>query len=325
MDFITNWVFGRDNILRMAKDLTKANFDLIEVGYLNKDVNDLNKSIFQTIAKASEIIPLEHRKDQVYLAMADVDQFLPENVEEHKEGYIDGIRVVFYKHQIEKAMIMCRKVADAGYKLFVQPMVTIDYTAEEYALLIDRIVELHPYAVSIVDSFGYMTNNDLRYYFNILDKRLQKDCTIGFHSHNNMQLSVLNAETLFNYTTERDIIIDSSLFGMGRGAGNLNTELIANYYNENVKEKFNIAIVMSLISDIIYPIYQEKKWGYSPYYFLTACYHCHPNYAAYLLSEHEVSINEFERFLKTIPPEYRIKCKKPKTLELYEEYKRKNA
>lgn len=322
--YITNWVFGNENMKRIAKDLTDANFDLIELGYLNKDVKDKNKSIFQTIDDANKIIP-KNRKKSMYLAMADVDQFLPENVPDYKPGDIDGIRVVFYKHQIDKAMVMCERIAQAGYKLFVQPMVTIDYTEAEYARLIDRIVKLNPYAVSIVDSFGYMTKHELKYYFDLLDARLDPDCLIGFHSHNNMQLSVLNAESLFNYDTNRTIVIDSSIYGMGRGAGNLNTELIANYYNQNVQNKYNIGKVMSLISDIIYPIYQEKKWGYSPYYFLTACYHCHPNYAAYILSENKVSVNEFEEFLSVIPDEFRVKCKKPHALEMFNEFKKYKA
>ncbi len=319
--YITNWVFGKDNMLKITKELTDANFDMIEIGYLNKDASDPEKSIFKTIEDASKFIP-ENRKNALYLAMADVDQFLPENVPNYKEGDIDGIRVVFYKHQIDKAMEMCKRISEAGYKLFVQPMVTIDYTETEYARLIDRIVELKPFAVSIVDSFGYMSKQELKYYFDILDSRLDKDCVIGFHSHNNMQLSVLNAESLFNYDTERTIVIDSSIYGMGRGAGNLNTELIATYYNQNVQNKYNVGKVISLISDIIYPIFKEKPWGYSPYYFLTACYHCHPNYAAYVLSENEVSINEFEEFLSTITDEYRVKCKKPKTLELFAEFRK---
>lgn len=317
--YITNWYFGRNNILRIVNDLTKANLDFIEVGYLNKDISDIEKSIFQTIALASEVIPKNH-KNSIFLAMADVDQFLPTNITPYKPGYIDGIRVVFYKHQIEKALEMCKCVADSGYKLFVQPMVTIDYTTAEYSRLIDKIVELNPYAVSIVDSFGHMTKMELKYYFDILDNRLSESCTIGFHSHNNMQLSVLNAESLFNYETNRTIVIDASLYGMGRGAGNLNTELITNYYNQNVLNKYNLGILISLLSDIIYPIYKDIPWGYSPYYFLTAYYNCHPNYATYLLSEYNVSINEFESFLSTIPADLRVKCKKPTTLELYKSF-----
>lgn len=318
--YITNWVFGRDNILKIVNGLTDSGLDYVEIGYLNKDVDDQSKSLFQTIKKASEVLP-QKRGNTIYLAMADVDQFLPENLEPYQAGYIDGIRVVFYKHQIEKAMTMCKAVAEAGYKLFVQPMVTVDYSKQEYADLIDRIKELNPYAVSIVDSFGYMNKTELLSYFQLLDMNLAKNVLVGFHSHNNMQMALLNAESLFTHKTDRNIIIDASLYGMGRGAGNLNTELILNYYNQNVEKRFKMNLIFELISEIVYPIYKEKKWGYSPYYFLTAMYKCHPNYASYLLSEYDVSIQEFEAYLKELPEEMRTKCRKPSVIEMYRNFK----
>lgn len=320
--YINGWAFGRDAVLHIAQGLYAANLDMIEVGYLNKDVDDENKSIFRTIRAASEVLPQKNEKGCIYLAMADVDQFLPENLESRQEGYIDGIRVVFYKHQIEKALTMCAAVVKSGYKLFVQPMVTIDYTISEYNQLIDRIRELDPFAVSIVDSFGYMSKSELFKYFQLLDANLDKNVLIGFHSHNNMQMALMNAESLLSYKTDRTIIVDASLYGMGRGAGNLNTELIANYYNETVSYQFNVHGLLQLIGEYIYPITKEKPWGYSPYFYLTALYHCHPNYVTYLLSEYDVSVMEFERFMKFIPAEYKTKCRKPKVLEFYNEFKK---
>lgn len=322
--YITQWYFGYDNILKVAKGLYEANLDMIEIGYLNKDADNKNKSIFKTIKDASAVIPSKENKSCLFLAMADVDQFLPENLEPYQQGYIDGIRVVFYKHQIEKALTMCAAVKAAGYKLFVQPMVTIDYTISEYNQLIDRIKLLDPFAVSIVDSFGYMSKQELFKYFQLLDANLEKHVLIGFHSHNNMQMALMNAESLLSYETNRSIIIDSSLYGMGRGAGNLNTELITNYYNETIQYKFNLHILMQLIGDYIYPISIKSPWGYSPYFYLTALYHCHPNYVTYLLAEHDVSVMEFEEYIKSIPTELKTKCRKPKVLELYDEFKQKN-
>ena len=40
--------------------------------------------------------------------------------------------MVFYKHQIEEALKLSKAVKEAGYQLFVQPMVTVDYTLDEY-------------------------------------------------------------------------------------------------------------------------------------------------------------------------------------------------
>ena len=204
-------------------------------------------------------------------------------------------------------------------------MVTVGYSSEDYITLIKHIADLKPYSVSIVDSFGYMTKDDVRRYFDILGMHLQQNVEIGFHSHNNMNLSYAINQDFISYDTKRKLIIDSSLFGMGRGAGNLQTELIANYYNEKLGPKYDTLKMLDMISEFIMPIYRENSWGYSPYFFLTGLYHCHPNYATYLLQEYEVSVTEFRQYLETIPEEMHTKCRKPYVLEMYGRFKQKKA
>jgi len=299
--YIPNWKF--DDI---------ANIDYIEVGYLNSVKQYYgNTTQFDTISRINDFLPID-RKNAIFLAMADVQQFFPKDIEPYERGYVDGIRVVFYKHQIKEAEILAKEIKDAGYKLFMQPMVTIDYSIDEYSKLTSQIAELEPYAVSIVDSFGYMIKEDFRKYFGILDNILDERTIIGFHSHNNMNLAFITAQDILEYNTKRRLVIDCSLYGMGRGAGNLNTELIANYYNMLFGKKYNLHLCLKLISKYIMPIYERKKWGYSPYLFLTGLNHYHPNFACYLLEEYpKVTVEQFERFLNTIPPEFKTKCKKP--------------
>jgi len=250
--------------------------------------------------------------------MADVQTYTPDDITPFTGNSIDGIRIVFYKHQIEEAMELCKTVKLSGYKLFVQPMVTIDYSLDEYAKLINRIAELQPFAVSIVDSFGYMIKSDFKIYFNILDNILHPDTIIGFHSHNNMCLAFITAQDIFDYITTRRLVIDASLYGIGRGAGNLNTELIANYYNMVLGKKYDMKKILYLIDKYILPIDEKRPWGYSPYLFLTGLNKIHPNYACYLLEEHKVSVQDFEKFINMIPEEMKTKCRKPYVLELWE-------
>ncbi len=318
--YITGWHFDDEMIKDTVKTLIDAKLDFVEIGYLNNSANQSNMTQFRTIDQISSFIPKD-RKDSVILAMADVLQFKPEDLTPYDGKSIDGIRVVFYKHQIEEALVMSRAIKKAGYKLFVQPMVTIDYTVDEYALLAKEIAKLEPYAVSIVDSFGYMLKSDFRQYFKILDNILSPDTVIGFHSHNNMNLAFITAQDILEYETSRRLVIDASLYGMGRGAGNLNTELIANYYNMTLGNKYDTIKILQLISKYIIPIRKGKNWGYSPYMFITGLYHYHPNFACYLLDEVDVSVSEFEKFIQTIPHEMCTKCRKPYVLEMWEKFK----
>lgn len=318
--YITNWHFSEEMIKDVIQSCVDTNFDLIEVGYLNNKPYESGTTQFNNIEQIGEFLP-DNRRNTLVLAMADIQQFLPEDVTPYTGNSIDGIRVVFYKHQVEEALVMCKAVKEAGYKLFVQPMVTIDYSIDEYVNLAKRISKLKPYGVAIVDSFGYMTKADFAQYFRVLDNILPPDSAIGFHSHNNMNLSFVVGQDILEYSSARELIIDSSLYGMGRGAGNLQTELIANYYNIVLGHKYDVTKIMDLISKYIMPIYEKNIWGYSPYFFITGLYHCHPNYVTYLLQEYEVPVSEFREYIETIPKDMYTKCRKPYVLEMYEKFK----
>lgn len=317
--YINGWKFLDNEIKEIIDGGVKANIDFIECGYLNSTKDKREGSIFTSIEEISDFLP-QKRDAAKFLVMADVQQFKASDITPYSGKSIDGIRVVFYKHQVEDAMKLCEAVNKNGYKLFVQPMVTIDYTKQEYIDLIKRISNLKPYAVSIVDSFGYMNSQEINQYFNILDVLLDEEVVIGVHSHNNMQLAFTSAKGLLEYNTKRNIIIDSSLYGMGRGAGNLNTELITNYYNSSIGYKYNIELILDMISKYIMPIKEKRDWGYSPYLYLTGLYHCHPNFACYLLENHKLTVSEFKEFIKTIPSEMKTKCRKPYVEELYQNF-----
>ena len=121
--------------------------------------------------------------------------------------------------------------------------------------------------------------------FEFIDKILDSEISLGFHSHNSLQLSFSNTKTLLKMGIKREIIIDSCLYGMGRGAGNLCTELIAKYLNDNNSGNYNISPLLKSIDIDLKLIYQKSAWGYSTPYYIAALHGCHPNYAGYLVKK----------------------------------------
>lgn len=317
--YINQWAFPDSVTAKIVQGLALAGMDMIEVGYLNNQMHGRDRTQFADVREIARLLP-QTRDGCLFLAMADAGLFAAEDLSAYDKNSVDGIRVVFYKHQVDQALQLADAVKEKGYLLFLQPMVTIDYSIDEYARLIEKIAGLHPYAVSIVDSFGYMLKEDFRNYFRVLDQLLSPEVCAGFHSHNNMDLAFITAQDILEYKTNRTRIIDASLYGMGRGAGNLHTELIANYYNMVFGNRYDIQELMRLIGDDILPIYEKKPWGYSPYLFLTGLYHCHPNYACYLLEEFAVTVSEFDAFLHTIPDEMRTRCRKNETVRMWKEF-----
>lgn len=97
---------------------------------------------------------------------------------------------------------------------------------------------------------------------------------------------------------------------MGRGAGNLCTELITHYINENIKEKYNIVPLLEIFDEYLSNIFSNIRWGYSMPYYLAAVNNCHPNYSTYLMNKQTISVKSINTILKQILEEKKISMMK---------------
>ena len=105
-------------------------------------------------------------------------------------------------------------------------------------------------AVYIVDSAGGMLTRDMEAYFRAVQD--VSDVAIGFHGHDNLGLGVANAVRAAELGAE---IIDTSLQGMGRSAGNTPTELfIAVMERLGVRMGFDPLRVMDIGEKYIKPL-----------------------------------------------------------------------
>ena len=178
-------------------------------------------------------------------------------------------------------MKYCEEIQNKGYKIFIHPMHTGSYTDIELIDLLEQINKVNPFGFTIVDTTGSMTKNDINRLFKIIDSKLNLNIALAFHSHNNLNLSFENSIKLIQLCTNRDLIIDSTLYGIGRGAGNLKTELIVKHLNN----EYNLFELKKVINELILPIYKKNPWGYSKIYELSAKKFCHPNYATFLINK----------------------------------------
>ena len=165
-----------------------------------------------------------------------------------------------------------------------------------------------------------MTLGDFRKYINLANSNLDKNIKLGYHSHNNMQLAFSNAIDFCNSRHDRDIIIDSSIYGMGRGAGNLNTELITDYLNNNFNKKYGILPLLEVIDEILVFYFNQNPWGFSPVQYLSASLDCHPNYASYLVNKKSNHIADIFKVLENLPLENRGTFNEKVVNQLYQNF-----
>ena len=320
---VNNFNFGLEYMNNILNALEVSNVDYIELGYLDSKNGSLdNRTQFKNEKCIYQNFLLEKKKNTKYVAMIDYGKFPIDQLEPCNSKSIDGIRLCFHKKDRFNIIETCKKIIELGYECFVQPMLTLRYSKEELIELIDLININIPNikALYIVDSFGEMRETELKDIFYLFEKHLSNNIAIGFHSHNNLQLSYSNAIALINFPTIHNIMVDSSIMGMGKGAGNLNTELLLEHINLLGESKYKITPLLNIIDTVIKPLHNEYRWGYSVEYYLSSINHCTPSYASHFYNKHMLPINKINDLLSLIREEKKISFDKDYAEEIYRQY-----
>lgn len=297
--------FGLAGQRRIAAGLAAAGVEIIECGFLlDRVLYHPDVTRFTTPEQIGAILPAG--SSARYVALADYGRYDFDRLPPQSETPIQGIRVAFHKKDRLAALAACRTVRDKGYQVFVQPMVSVSYTDGEFLDLIARANSLGPHAFYIVDSFGTLQQPDLLRLFALAEHNLDPSIRIGFHPHNNLQLAFANAQALAGLGSSRDLIVDCSLYGMGRGAGNLPTELFARYLRDQGGKEYRLENLLELLDEVVMAFYRRSPWGYTAAYYLTAAHQAHPDYGGWLEGKGTLSVREMDGILAALDPEQKL-------------------
>lgn len=301
--YIVDSKFGISAIKGIIKKLQDANIDIIECGWLKNDNYCPGSTFFHV---PSDILPYIGEKSErtTYVVMIDWDRYDLDYLPYNDGKTIDAIRVVFPYGKAKEGIEVGRKIKEKGYRIFFQAANTLAYGDEDLVQLTQLINDVGAESLSIVDTFGAMYEEDLERIVTIIDKNLDTDIKLGFHSHNNQQLSFSLSQHFVRMLKDkkRDIIVDSSLCGMGRGAGNATTELVASYLNRKCGCNYSMYHILDAI-DLYMQFFKENySWGYSTANFIAGLYCCHVNNIAYLRKNHRTNARDMNDIIESLDP-----------------------
>ena len=320
---VNDFNFGQIYMEKILKAQEESEVDMIEMGYLDDNKGTLaGRTQWKTSEAIYESLMKTKKAGVTYLAIMDFGKFNVDNLPPRSSQTIDGIRVAFHKKNMRDIPKIGRTIMDKGYQFYIQPMITMRYSDRELLDLIDMINKELPDASAcyIVDSFGEMRPNDLNRMLNIVDNNLIPTMTIGFHSHNNLQLSYSNACSMLQFPTNRVLMLDSSIMGMGKGAGNLNSELLLEHLNLYYGKKYKISPLLEVIDKVLNQLHSEFYWGYAPEYYLSSANHCTPSYASHFYNKHQLPIDQVGELLSMIAEDKKISFDKNYAEELWRTY-----
>lgn len=315
--YCNNWKFGKRNIERILTSLRDAGIQTVEYGYLNVNCN-LDEGSTQ-VSSIDAVPVIDGIESILMINYGSVDIcHIPV-----KTDAVKSFRVAFHKKDREDALQFCKQLMEKGYQVYVQPMVTNSYTLEEYTTLLEAVKRMNPFAFYIVDSFGSMYDIEIKEYLKLADEMLQSEIILGFHGHDNSRLAFDNAKTMIENCRKHAIYIDSSIMGMGRGAGNLSTEIIVEYCNRHWHSGYVIQPLLKVIDEVMNYFYQDRPWGYSLVYYLAAKYNCHPNYAKYLDDKKTLTVSNMDDIFQKLSVDKKVCFDRNYIENVYQNYMEK--
>ena len=290
---MNNHLFSDEVVKAVYSACVDAGIDYMEIGYIN------SQRIFPPAEHGSwkfcreediRRIVGENDTPLKLSAMADAEKSdYHEDILPCDQSVLDMIRVATYIHQIPLALDMIKDAHDKGYETTLNLMAISTVNERELDEALELLMDSEVGTVYIVDSFGALYSEQTHC---LLEKyrRYTKSCgkRVGMHAHNNQQLAFAN-------TVEAVIkgadILDASMAGLGRGAGNCPIELLVGFLHN---PKFHLRPILKCIHQHIEPLRKELMWGFDTPYMITGLLNQHPRAAMnFNASEHRGDIIEF--------------------------------
>lgn len=283
-----------DSVVKAVYDACVAGgIDYMEIGYRNsRNIFPPNENGPWKYSSEDDIrrIVGDNDTDLKLCVMADAEKSdYKEDIPPAQDSVVDMIRIATYIHQMPLALDMIKDAHDKGYETTLNLMAVSTVQERDLEEALQLLAGSQVEAVYVVDSFGSL-------YCEQVDNLVQKFLgymepvgkQVGMHAHNNRQLA-------FGNTIEAAIkganMLDASMAGLGRGAGNCQMELLLGFLHN---PKFRLRPLLQCIEGHIEPLREKLMWGFDLPYMITGLLNQHPRSGmAFNADENKGSIVDF--------------------------------
>lgn len=302
---VNNWDFSVEFVQKLYAGLNEAGVDYMEIGYKNspkllKGAEDAGPWRFLDDNFLRKVIP--QKGNTKLSALVDIGRVDENDILDRSESMLDLIRVACYIKDVDKALQLVQTFHDRGYETTLNIMalsnVMENELIEAFEMIKDSVVDV----VYIVDSYGSLDHRDITFLVDKFQTHLPNK-RLGIHAHNNLQLAFSN--TLI--ASEKGVeLLDASVYGMGRAAGNCPTELLVSQLKNT---PYKLRPVLDVIEQLMIPLREKEEWGYIIPYMITGSLDEHPR-SAMALRASDAKDKSAEFYDKLMTPEVTFEQKK---------------
>lgn len=297
---INNYHFTDDLVKATYRAACDSGVDIVELGkklaesdeYTREkygrwnfcDDDDLNRVIDAHESDHRPLIAVMYD-----VGRADVDALQPRD-----QSPFDMVRTASYVADIDKGLDLCKRSKDQGYLTTINIMACSAVPNSDLIEALQQVNETKEVDyLYLVDSYGAFYSEQVTSFLKLY-KEHAPDKELGFHAHNNQQLAFSNTQQAI---IDGVNLLDATINGIGRGAGNCNLELLLNFLKN---PKFDVAPVYKAIQEHFVPLREEIEWGFNDIYGISGHLNQHPREAMKFRKDMEKRDNCYDFLNKSL-------------------------
>ena len=255
--YYTKWDFNRDLVDNYLHSMNDLPIDYLEVGYRSIPLDGYYGEYFYLPQYVIERMrSISKKKLVIILNEKDIRPIHLEKVLGPCVGLIDMVRIAIDPKEFQRALILAEALKNMSFEVGFNVMYMSKWkTEKEFLNLLPEIKGISDYFY-MVDSYGGVYPTDVIETIDIVREKAG-DISLGFHGHNNLELALINTLTAIDNGCS---MVDATITGIGRGAGNVKTELLLTALNakNNLEVDFN---PLSKVVDGFSELQKEYVWG----------------------------------------------------------------
>lgn len=301
--YYNNWFFNYDLVQSYLEACTKCKIDIVELGfrfplvkrglgpYAYTTENTINRLKISRNLKLSVMI----NASDFFGDYHETEELVSKYFIKKKFSKISIVRIAINFKQYNKGQHICRILKNYGYEVGFNLMQSHNKNKLEITKTVKEIISWKTVDyLYYADSIGVMDPNYIEYITKIF-KKFSKNINIGIHAHNNKSQALINSIEAIIHGIN---LIDCTILGMGRGAGNTPTEALL-LELESKKLKYKSSSILEVLKSFNY-LQQKYLWGPNYYYHYAAIHNIHPSYIQNLLDDKRYNIDQVKLALKSL-------------------------
>ena len=286
--YYNNWDFSNELVNEYLKVMSLVGINYVELGFRSFKSRGFKGPSWYTTDSYIESFKIP--KSLKVAVMVNVSELVS-----HPLGPIKAIKLLFKKskkteiklvrlathyEEFNTAAAVCKVLKNMGYEVGINLMQISEQTKEKILSISKIADDVKPDVLYFADSLGSMLPLGISNLISNL--RSHWKGPIGIHAHDNLKKAIDNTLEAINDSANW---VDSTVTGMGRGPGNVQTEYLLIEMENIKKKKIDILPLLNLIKKYFEPLKNKYEWGTNTYYYMSGKYGIHPTYIQEMLAK----------------------------------------